>query len=40
MGELYKAVDKVIYGQDTAENALKEVNKQVQTELDLRLAGE
>ncbi|MBO7392693.1 MAG: ABC transporter substrate-binding protein [Abditibacteriota bacterium] len=40
MGELGDAVEKVIYGRDTAENVLKEATKKVQTELDLRLAGE
>ncbi|MBQ7526093.1 MAG: extracellular solute-binding protein [Abditibacteriota bacterium] len=40
MGQLGIAVDKVIYGTDTAEHALQQVNKLVQSELDLRLAGD
>jgi hypothetical protein len=40
MGQLGIAVDKVIYGTDTAENALKQVNDLVQKELNLRLAGD
>ena len=40
MGELSVAVDKVIYGRDTAEHVMKEANDKVQKELNLRLAGE